>query len=690
MKTQTELNPNSNGCEILADCNGTFNGQLGELGKISLHLISPAERERNLLWKDMMQFYHYLRSSTLFGRQIKYLILSSRFGCIGGMGFSSPAWSLESRDNLIGLNNEDRSFYLDYVVCNSRFLILPWIKVKNLASHVLAKSLSHLSEDWKTRYGFEPALVETFVDKENYLGTCYQAANWIHVGATKGRGRGDCQHQHSLSVKDVYVYILRQGFCQGTLAEPKAEDWVEKEFQFAALTNLSRKKRLLLLARSFYAQPTVNIPTACGGLKAKAQIKGAYRFFGDTKINMEDILGSHYQNTVLRAKEHPVVLAVQDSTSLNYATHPATKGLGCLSHENKKIGLMMHDTMAFTPDGLPLGLLDVDIWSRDPEDHGKQKDRRQKPIEEKESVKWLNSFRAVEERSQSANQTMWVSVGDREADIYELFELAASSRCELLIRAIQNRKTAEEKLLWDLLKEQDSQGCMIVQLPKSEKREAREANLEIRYKKVDIKKTRSKQTTALWAIYVNEVGVSEEQHPVSWKLLTTLEVNSIEQACEKVAWYSKRWGVEVFHRTLKSGCKVEDRQFGDTENIKRCLAIDLVIAWRIYYLTMQGRQTPDVGCEAFLEEVEWKTLMHYKTQSPIPPKKPPTLWEAMRIIAILGGYVERKGANPGAQVIWRGLIKLHNMVEMYSILTQSPCQSELKQIIEFEGDDDYG
>ncbi|MBU3917722.1 IS4 family transposase [bacterium] len=667
-----------------------IDGRLSELGKISLQLVQADQRETYELWKEMMQTHHYLRSSTLFGRQLKYLIVSSRFGCVGGMGFSSPAWSLEDRDRLIGWNDEDRSLFLNYVVCNSRFLILPWIKVKNLASHVLSMSLTRLSEDWEKRYGYKPALVETFIDRENYSGTCYKAANWLHVGTTKGRGRDDIDHRRSRSVKDIYVYELKKDFCRGLLPDRSTEDWIEREFQFAELPNQSRKKRLIQLARSFYAHPTENIPTACSGPDARAQIKGAYRFFDDDKIQMEDILVSHYKNTVLRSKEHSVVLAVQDSSSLNYATHKSAKGLGSLSTEKGPVGLMMHDTLAITPDGLPLGLLDVAIWARDPNEFGKKKERRNKPIEEKESVKWLNSFKAVENLSRQATQTVWVSVGDREADVYDLFELATVSHCELLVRSIQNRKTTDDQLLWDSLGQQESKGTMIVQLPKSGTRKAREAKLEIRFKKVDIVKTRSKQTTALWAILVIEVDVPKEEAPVSWKLLTTLVVNDFDQAREKVEWYTKRWGIEVFHRTLKSGCKVEDRHFGDAENIKRCLAIDLVIAWRIYYLTIQGRQTPDVGCESFLEDLEWKTLLHYKYQSPVPPEKPPMLKEAIAIIAELGGYVPRKECYPGTQVMWRGLMKLHHMAIMCSIFTQATYYSELKQLLELNGEADYG
>jgi hypothetical protein len=664
---------------------------LSDLGKIRLYLIPNSDCLEYKLWKDMMERHHYLGSSKLYGRQLKYLINSSCFGYIGGLGFSSSAWRLEERDRLIGWEDKKREVFLNDVVCNSRFLILPWIKVKNLASHVLSLSLSQLAEDWDKRYGYKPALVETFVDPQIRSGTCYKAANWQYIGKTKGRGRNDGKHEKTVSVKDIYIYELKRGFCQGIPSEKKEIDWVEEEFQFAILPNLSRKKRLLSLTRSFYGQPTESIPGACGGISAKAEVKGAYRFFGDERIHMETLLESHYKKTIQRSEEYPVVLAVQDSSSLNYKTHPATKGLGCLSNEKGDLGLMLHDTLALTSDGLPLGLLDAQVWSRDPKEHGKKKDRSKKSIEEKESYKWLKSFRAVEKLTEQTKGTTWVSVGDREADIYELFELAKKSRTHLLIRSIQNRITKEELNLWDLLEQEPSLGEMIVQVPKSDKRKAREAILEIRVKKVDIvKPQRRKGEVELWALLVSESNVPSGEEPLCWKLLTTLEVSNFEQAREKVEWYTVRWGVEVFHRTLKSGCKVEDRQLGDAEKIKRCLAIDLVVAWRIYYLTMQGRKTPDVSCEAFLQEAEWKTLAYYKNNTPDLQVKPPTLWEAVLLIAALGGFTGGKGKNPGAQVLWRGLKRLHDMAIMFSILKHIPYHSEMRSLLEGCGDDGYG
>ena len=658
--------------EVWADVN-----QLRDLGKVSLYLIPDSKCIEYRLWKDMMERHHYLESGKLYGRQIKYLINSSSFGYIGGLGFSSSAWRLEARDRLIGWEDKEREVFLNDVVCNSRFLILPWVKVKNLASHVLSLSLSRLAEDWNKRYGYKPSLVETYVDPNIRPGTCYKASNWQHIGQTKGRGRNDINHEKTVSVKDIYIYELEQGFCHGSPTEKKDIDWVEEEFEFAQLPNLSRKKRLLSLTRSFYGQPTESIPGACGGTNARAEVKGAYRFFEDKRIRMEALLESHCKKTVQRAEEYPVVLAVQDSSSLNYKTHSSTKGLGCLSHEKGSLGLMLHDTLAFTPDGLPLGLLDAQVWSRDPKEHGKKINRSKKSIEDKESYKWLKSFQAVEKLTEQADNT-WVSVGDREADIYGLFELAKTSRTHLLVRSIQNRITKEELNLWDLLEQESPLGEMVVQVPKSDKRKAREAILEIRVKKVDIvKPQRKKGNVELWGLLVSERNAPSDEEPLCWKLLSTLEVSTFEQAREKVEWYTVRWGIEVFHRTLKSGCKVEDRQLGDTEKIKRCLAIDLVVAWRIYYLTMQGRKTPDVSCDAFLEEAEWKTLAYYKNERPVLEARPPTLWEAILLIASLGGFVGGKGKNPGAQVLWRGLKRLHDMTVMFSIMQPTPYSPEV-------------
>ena len=141
------------------------------------------------------------------------------------------------------------------------------------------------------------------------------------------------------------------------------------------------------------------------------------------------------------------------------------------------------------------------------------------------------------------------------------------------------------------------------------------------------------------------------------------------QAVEKIAWYTVRWGIEVYHRTLKSGCKIEERQLGTAERIETCLAIDMVVAWRIVYLTRLGRDMPDVPCTVYFEEAEWKALSAYITKSPIPPQRIPTLREAARAVANLGGFLGRKGdGEPGTKSLWLGLQPLDDLTAMWKIM----------------------
>ena len=156
-----------------------------------------------------MERYHYLGSGPLCGAQLRYLIRSGKGQWLGGLAFSASAWRVKARDGWIGWSDRARKENLPKVVSNSRFLILPWVKVQNLASHVLGQAMGRLRADWQERYGFEAVLVETFVDRSRFLGTSYRAANWLYVGQTRGRGRQDREKTFPLSEKDVYVYKLR-------------------------------------------------------------------------------------------------------------------------------------------------------------------------------------------------------------------------------------------------------------------------------------------------------------------------------------------------------------------------------------------------------------------------------------------------------------------------------------------------
>jgi hypothetical protein len=331
--------------------------------------------------------------------------------------------------------------------------------------------------------------------------------------------------------------------------------------------------------------------------------------------------------------------------------------------------------MAFNPEGTPLGLLDVQCWARDGAEFGKKKRRHSLPIEEKESYKWLVSFGKVGEAQKQCPQSRVVSVGDREADIYELFELALSDPLgpRLLIRAEQDRLLAEgQGHLWDKMAQQEVAGIQEIHVPRQKNRPARVAKLEVRFGKVSLKPPAGKGRLgefSLWAVWAWEAEAPSQGERIEWMLLTTLPVITFEEAIEKLAWYTIRWGIEVYHRTLKSGCKVEERQLGHADRIETCLAVDMVVAWRIFHLAKLGRETPDVPCTVFFEEAQWKALVAYVTQNPTPPDHSPTLREAMRRVATLGGFLGRKGdGEPGTKSLWLGLQRLDDITATWKIM----------------------
>jgi hypothetical protein len=179
------------------------------LDGISLMLVTT--KHDSTLWKVMIQRYHYLGYTPLVGAQLRY-VMKCDDGYLGAMSFSASAWRVVSRDQFIGWSDDARQANLPYVICNSRFLILPWIHSTNLASKLLSLSAKQVVTDWYHVYGYHPVLVETYVEQPRFLGTCYRAANWIKVGQTQGRGKLDRNHEHAVPVKDIYLYPLRPDF----------------------------------------------------------------------------------------------------------------------------------------------------------------------------------------------------------------------------------------------------------------------------------------------------------------------------------------------------------------------------------------------------------------------------------------------------------------------------------------------
>jgi hypothetical protein len=649
--------------------------ELAELGEIELVRVSAREdRGLSSLWNTLIAGYHYLGYTPLVGAQQRYLIASEHHGFVGALGFSAAARRVAARDQWIGWTDEQRAAQLHQIVCNSRFLILPWVHVRNLASRVLGLASRRVVRDWKQRYGYAPVLLESFVEPERFAGISYRAANWVELGETRGRGRQDRAHACRGTKKKVFTYPLCEQWRERLAVVPAnaAGDWAEREFEKARFTDRRLTQRLVSIARDFYSRPQASIPKACNGERAK--VKAVYRFMDNQEVTLAKLLEPHQEQTRQRMAEHQVVLAVQDSTSLNYTGHLSTAGLGPIGTKRSgALGLIVHDTVAVTPDGLALGVIDAQVWVRDGED--KEAGRS---IEHKESVKWLRSYQVAARLQAQLKKTRVVSVGDRESDVYELFATARehieAGGPHLLVRATEDRcLAATSKNLWEKVEAQSVAGYRKIVVPPHPGTKGRKANLSVRFCAVVLSPPQGKSTLGkvrLWAVHARERRAPTGVEPVEWMLLTTLEVTDFDQACEKLDWYTQRWMIEVFHRTLKSGCRIEDRQLGHVRRLENCLAIDMVVAVRVMHLTWLGRTKPNQPCTIYFEDHQWKALSCFLTRKPTPPTKVPAIREVVGWIAKLGGYLGRQSdREPGTQVLWEGIQRADDIIETVKVFT---------------------
>jgi hypothetical protein len=408
-------------------------------------------------------------------------------------------------------------------------------------------------------------------------------------------------------------------------------------------------------------------------------LKAAYRFFDNDGIAPQDILHSHVEATYTRLSAVPVVLAVQDTTEVNWTRHPATQGLGPLGHTACH-GLLVHTTLAITPERVPLGLLAQQVWARDPADAGKRARRKQLPLSQKESQTWLHSLDAVYPAHACCPTTRLVSVGDREADVYDVLAAPRPAGVDLLIRAAWDRCVqGAERAVWATVTAQSVGAHLQLKVPRRGPQAARDATLALRFCALTLRPPRQRQREGLpvgtlWAVQVQEVEPPADVTPIEWLLLTTVAVDTVDDATQCVQWYACRWGIEVWHRILQSGCRIEARQLARGERLQGCLPLYSVIAWRIFYATMLARAVPDMPCSVLLDRDEWQALYCAIHQCPTPPEEPPSLVQAVHWIAQLGGFVGRRRRDqPGTETLWRGFQHLMDLTKMYRIMRPKLC-----------------
>ena len=340
------------------------------------------------------------------------------------------------------------------------------------------------------------------------------------------------------------------------------EKWITQELERTELGDKRRTKRLIKIVKQLSSRPNATVPEAS---ETWAATKATYDFFSSPYLKPSMITQGHREATIERIGTKSVVLAIQDTTELNYTSHKALSGAGYLDSKYAS-GFKVHSTLAITDDGLPLGIIGQYVWARELENLGKSEARHQKPTAQKESQKWLD---ALEETQEMIPQGISVvTIADREADIYDLFAHPRRQGSEFLIRATQNRclESHEEKL-WEVIKSTEPQGTMTVNIKRTAIKPSRDATLTIRSTTLTIQPPQNRsQEENLVPIELQAILVTEENSPqlveetITWLLLTSLSIKNIEDVKKYVRWYSYRWLIERFHYVLKSGCQIEKLQ----------------------------------------------------------------------------------------------------------------------------------
>lgn len=378
----------------------------------------------------------------------------------------------------------------------------------------------------------------------------------------------------------------------------------------------------------------------------------------------------------LEAEKPSYVLAVQDTTSFNFAHHPATKGLGMIN-EKEEAGFFAHTTLAVSLEGVPLGLFAQEVWTRKAKKRLGKNAHQQVSITEKESRKWLNALYETNESPVAV-----ITVADREADVYEFFQEVHNLGSDCIIRLSKNRRLAEEAKLFETLEAQPFVGTYEVEVARQRTEEGRVAQVSLRYSTVSLLPPKNRklalQVIPLIALTVQVVEAVEIEapigvEPIHWLLLTTLPVASFEDARSVVRFYSYRWRVERFHYVLKSGCQIETSQLGSYEALTNFLALCSYQAWQLLELTYQARVQPEVSAETCLRFEEWQALEVFRSGQPQIHAFCPSLSEAVFGIAKLGGFVGRKSdGQPGLKVLWRGWSRLQDLVALWKIFHAPP------------------
>jgi hypothetical protein len=451
---------------------------------------------------------------------------------------------------------------------------------------------------------------------------------------------------------------------------------IEDELFGSGFSDLRLRRRLEAVVRGLEERMGGSIPWA---FQDWAAVKAAYRFLSNQRVSEAEILAGHMLATRSRLpKGNSPVLVLHDTTEFSYRRkHTEPVGLlrttPCWTGRGEKgmprlhtvCGILMHSSLAVTPDGLPLGLTAIKFWTRSKFKHTRSLRGKicptRIPIESKESVRWLENLRQA--TAMLAQSQRCIHIGDRESDIYELFCAAQEEGTHFLVRTCVDRLAEDGgTTISRIMKQVPLRAVHRVEVRDAEGK-PRMATMELRYRRMVVcppigKHSRYPKLT-LTVLHAQERNPPVGQAPIVWKLLTDLEVRSREQAIEKLQWYAQRWKIEMFHKILKSGCRAEESRLRTADRLVNLLAILSILSWRVFWMTMFGRTAPEASPKLGFTPLELKLLDAAVTDKILRQR---SFADYLNKLARLGGYLSRShDPPPGNQVVWRGLGRLTDM-----------------------------
>lgn len=453
--------------------------------------------------------------------------------------------------------------------------------------------------------------------------------------------------------------------------------WIDEELAGCVFVDPRLGKRLVSLVSKLSDKIGSTIPMAC---QDWCNTKAAYRFLSNPRLSELEIMHGHFLSTQSRfAATAGPTLVLHDTTEMTFkSSRPHDIGYtrkcprkGGLFDQRKNLavcGVLMHSSLAITPEGLPLGFTAKKFWNRDKFKNVKalyrKKNATRIPIEEKESYRWIEGVRNSNKLLGDPKRV--IHIGDREADIYDFFQAALADKSNFLVRIKVDRRTTEETVtINNIIADASVKGHYEVTYQDSDGKQVK-ANLQVKYEKITIRppfgiKTKTCSDLTLTVIHAQEVtkpGKGRER--IDWKLVTSLPVKSLAAAAEKLQWYALRWKIEVFFKVLKSGCKVEESKLRTAESLCKLIAVYNILAWRVFWLTMANRMSDALPPQTALSQQEIAILDHLKKDLTGNIKK--NLSTYTLSIAKLGGYLARtRDSPPGNTVMWRGLARLSDI-----------------------------